>query len=78
MMEITMRVINLDETGIKLISNKRQQIYLSVQEIQSFLDGNYKIDNYTLIVGNKRLALSDIDVHEFQSVLNYIAANFKK
>lgn len=73
-----MRVINLDETGIKLISNKRQQIYLSVQEIQSFLDGNYKIDNYTLIVGNKHLALSDIDVHEFQSVLNYIAANFKK
>ena len=73
-----MRVINLDETGIKLISNKRQQIYLSVQEIQSFLDGNYKIDNYTLTVGNKHLALSDIDIHEFQSVLNYIAANFKK
>ena len=72
-----MRIINLDETGIKMISSTKNQLYLSISEVKSLIKKNYKIDNNKLIFNTKSLQLSDEDVKEFPSTLNYLKSHFE-
>lgn len=72
-----MRIINLDETGIKMISSTKHQLYLSVSEVKSLIKKNYTIDGDKLIFNKKMLQLSDEDVKEFPSVLNYLKRQFE-
>ena len=72
-----MRIINLDDTGIKMISSTKHQIYLSVDEVKKFIKKKYKLDGDKLIVNEKSLQLSAEDVKEFPSVLNYLKSHFE-
>ena len=72
-----MRVINLDETGIKMISSTKHQLYFSVSEVKSLIKKNYTIDGDKLIFNKKMLQLSDEDVKEFPSVLSYLKRQFE-
>ena len=67
-----MRVINLDETGIKLLNNKKNQIYLNRDELVEFVNGNYAIVNNKLTFKNKILTLSESEIKEFPTVLSYL------
>ena len=67
-----MRVINLDETGIKLLNNKKNQIYLNRDELTDFVNGNYTILNNKLTFNNKSLILSDNELKEFPTILSYL------
>ena len=71
-----MRIINLDATGIKLISSKRKQIYLTKAEVHQLLARDYCINKNILNIANKKLELSDTDVEEFDKTLMYIKTNF--
>lgn len=71
-----MRVINLDTTGIKLISSSRKAIYLSKSDIKDLLNKKYNLNDNTLSINNKQLALTDIDLSEFDNTLKYISSNF--
>jgi len=73
-----MRIINLDETGIKLITSTKKQMYLSVPEIKEFIDGGYQLLDHTLIFKDKKLVLPPNDFLEFPNILNYIKVNFTK
>lgn len=72
-----MRIINLDDTGIKMISSTKHQMYLSVDEVKRFIKKKYKLDGNKLIVNEKSLQLSAEDVKEFPSVLNYLKSHFE-
>ena len=72
-----MRVINLDATGIKIITSDKKQMYLSLAEVGDFLDKKYKLTENILSVNNKKLILSDKDIDEFPSIVTYIENNFK-
>lgn len=74
---IVMRIINLDETGIKMISSTKHQMYLTVDEVKSFIKKNYVLDGDKLTINAKTLQLSDEDVKEFPSVLNYLKSHFE-
>jgi len=67
-----MRVINLDETGIKLLNNKKNQIYLNRDELADFVNGNYAIVNNKLTFKNKTLNLSESEIKEFPTILSYL------
>jgi hypothetical protein len=67
-----MRVINLDETGIKLLNNKKNQIYLNRDELTDFVNGNYAIVNNKLTFKNKTLSLSESEIKEFPTILSYL------
>lgn len=67
-----MRVINLDETGVKLLNKKKNQVYLNRDEIIRFVDGNYTVVNNQLIFDNKKLALSDEELKELPTILSYL------
>lgn len=67
-----MRVINLDETGIKLLNNKKNQIYLNRDELADFVNGNYAITNNKLTFKNKTLNLSESEIKEFPTILSYL------
>lgn len=67
-----MRVINLDETGIKLLNNKKNQIYLNRDELTDFVNGNYAIINNKLTFKNKTLNLSESEIKEFPTILSYL------
>lgn len=67
-----MRVINLDETGIKLLNDKKNQIYLNKEEIEDFVRGNYQIIQNTLKFNAKSLAISDIEIKQFPTILTYL------
>lgn len=73
-----MRVINLDETGIKLITSHKKQMYLSLNEIKDFLHKKYTLSNNILTVNNKTLNLTDKDVDEFSNIVDYIESTFEK
>lgn len=73
-----MRVINLDETGIKIISSNKKQMYLSVNEIKDFIAKKYSLEQNILKFYEKELLLSDSDIEEFPNILNYIKTNFNK
>lgn len=72
-----MRVINLDETGIKLITADKKQMYLSLSEVKDFINNKYNLENNVLSLNNKKLTLSDKDIQEFPNIINYIETNFK-
>jgi hypothetical protein len=72
-----MRVINLDATGIKLITSDKKQMYLSLEEIRDFLNNKYNLTENTLSLNNKKLILSEKDIDEFPSIVTYIENNFK-
>lgn len=73
-----MRVINLDETGIKLIGSNRKQLYLSLKDVKDFLDKKYTITENTFKLNNKELVLTDSDTEDFGSTYDYIEGMFKK
>lgn len=73
-----MRVINLDETGIKLIASNKKQMYLSLSEIKDFIDEKYKIEENLLVFYEKKLLLSESDIRELPNILNYMKATFNK
>ena len=73
-----MRVINLDETGIKIITSNKKQMYLSLKEVKEFLDKKYTLSENLLKLNNKQLLLTDSDVEEFDSTYDYIQGIFEK
>ena len=50
-----MRVINLDETGIKIITSNKKYMYLSLKEVKEFLDRKYTLTENLLKLNNKQL-----------------------
>lgn len=72
-----MRIINLDETGIKMISSTKHQMYLSVSEVKSLIKENYKIDGNNLVFNKKILEMSDEDVKDFPSTISYLKSHFE-
>ena len=73
-----MRVINLDETRIKIITSNKKYMYLSLKEVKEFLDRKYTLTENLLKLNNKQLLLTDSDVEEFDSMYDYINGIFKK
>lgn len=73
-----MRVINLDETGIKLINNKKNQIYLDKEEIKDFVAGKYTIKDGDLLFKNYKLALSQEEIKDIQIIINYLKSEILK
>lgn len=73
-----MRVINLDETGIKLISSTKKQFYLSPSEVKELLKKKFTLQENTLTIGNQKLDLSDDDVEKFEATYDYIEKMFNK
>ena len=73
-----MRVINLDETGIKIITSNKKQMYLSLKEVKEFLDKKYTLSENLLKLNNKQLLLTDSDIEEFDSTYDYIQGIFEK
>lgn len=71
-----MRIINLDETGIKIITSDKKQMYLSLSEIKEFLNKKYTLTDNLLIFYSKKLPLSEKDILEFPNILDYIQTNF--
>lgn len=71
-----MRIINLDETGIKIITSNKKQMYLSLDEIKEFIEKKYTLVDNVLTFDKKKLILSDDDVLEFPNIVNYIKNNF--
>ena len=71
-----MRVINLDEIGIKLINSQKEQVYLSKVDIKELLNKNYTIDNNVLKVKNKQLTITDEEIQQFDSIFTYISSHF--
>ena len=67
-----MRVINLDETGVKLLNKKKNQVYLNRNEINDFVNGNYSIVHNQLILNNKKLTLADEELKELPTILSYL------
>ena len=73
-----MRVINLDETGIKLLNDKKNQIYLNKDEIIDFVKGKYQINENVLKFNTKSLSLSDVEVKQFPNIITYLKNNILK
>lgn len=73
-----MRVINLDETGIKIITANKKHMYLTLKEVKEFLDRKYTLSENLLKVNNKQLVLTESDMEEFDSIFDYINTIFKK
>ena len=72
-----MRIINLDETGIKIITSDKKQMYLSLNEIKEFLNHKYTLNNNQLTFYSKKLTLSNKDLLEFPNIIDYIKTNFE-
>ena len=73
-----MRVINLDETGIKLITSTKRQMYLTLKEVKDFVNKKYNLTDNILKVNQKELILSDKDLEEFPDIVEYINTNFNR
>lgn len=73
-----MRIINLDETGIKLITSDKKQMYLSLNEIKEFIAKKYVLEKNILTFDKKKLILSDKDLLEFPNIIDYIESNFNR
>lgn len=67
-----MRVINLDETGIKLLNNKKNQIYITKEKLKDFVEGKYTLDKDGLLFNNKRLSLSTEEINNFPTIIQYV------
>lgn len=73
-----MRIINLDEIGIKIIASNRKSIYLSMEEIKAFINKKYRIEENILKIAQKQLPLTEKDMHEFSNIEDYIKSTFSK
>lgn len=73
-----MRVLNLNDAGIKLMSSNKKQIYLSTEEIREFLDRKYSLIDSVLTIRDKSLTLSPSDMNQFNDTYNYIKNHFEK
>ena len=73
-----MKVINLDETGIKLITSTKRQMYLTLKEVKNFVNKKYNLTDNILKVNQKELILSDKDLEEFPDIVEYINTNFNR
>lgn len=67
-----MRVINLDETGIKLLNNNKNQIYITKEDLKDFVKGKYILENNHLIFNNKKLSLSSEEIRDFPTIIQYV------
>lgn len=67
-----MRVINLDETGIKLLNNNKNQIYITKEKLKDFVEGKYTLDENGLVFNNKRLSLSTEEINNFPTIIQYV------
>lgn len=68
-----MRVINLDDTGIKLLNDKKNQIYITKDDLESFVAGEYQITKDKILVfGENQLALSSQEIKDFPVILKYL------
>jgi len=67
-----MRIINLDETGIKLLNNKKNQIYIAKEDLKDFVLGKYTLLNNTLTFNDKTLTLSQEEVNNFPEIIKYL------
>ena len=72
-----MRIINLDETGIKIITSNKKQMYLSLDEIKEFIAKKYTIIDNVFTFNQKKLVLSEKDLQEFPNIEEYICNQFK-
>lgn len=74
-----MRVINLDETGIKLINNKKNQIYISKDDLRDFVKGKYTIDTDNILTFKTlKMKLSQEEVKDFSTILKYLKTEILK
>lgn len=73
-----MRVINLDETGVKLINNKKQQIYLTLDDVKAFVKDKNLIKDDHIEFNNLRLALSKEEVKDFNTIISYLKSEILK
>lgn len=73
-----MRVINLDETGIKLLNSKKKQIYLNKDELIDFVNGKYTIVNNNIIFNEKSLPITDDEIKDFPVILKYLKSSILK
>ena len=71
-----MRIINLDETGIKLISSCKDQVYIGLDQLPAFAKGDYKLDGNTMTVNGVDLELSERDLKELPSIISYVKQKF--
>ena len=70
-----MKVINLDETGIKLITSTKRQMYLNLKEVKDFINKKYNLTDNVLKINQKELTLSEKDLAD---IVEYINTNFNK
>lgn len=71
-------MIQLDETGIKLVNNKKDSIYLMDEEIDNFIDGNYTLTESSLIINNKELPMNEKDFSELNNVREYTKGQLRE
>ena len=71
-----MRIINLDETGIKLISSCKDQVYIALNQLPDFAKGNYELNGNKMTVNGTDLELSERDLKELPSIMSYVKQKF--
>ena len=71
-----MRIINLDDIGVKLLSSCKDQVYIYTEELPGFANGNYTLNGNILTVNGTDLTLSDRDLEELPSILHYVKQKF--
>lgn len=75
-----MRVINLNETGIKILNKKKQQMYITSDELPLFISGKYILDrvNNTLNFNGKTLTLTADEINYLPELLKYLKTEILK
>ena len=73
-----MKIIDLNENGVKLISSTRKQIYLTLNDIKEVLKSNYILQNNTFKINNKELDLQKQEFDDFSEVCHYLKTHYEK
>ncbi len=75
-----MRVINLNETGVKILNKKKQQMYITSDELPLFVAGKYALDttNQALNFNGKTLMLSLDEINYLPELLKYLKTEILK
>lgn len=75
-----MRVINLNETGIKILNKKKQQMYITIDELPLFISGKYILDrvNNALNFNGKTLTLTVDEINYLPELLKYLKTEILK
>ena len=71
-----MRIINLDEIGVKLITSCKDQVYIDLEDLPAFANGNYTLKGNILTVNGEDLELSERDLKELPSIMHYVKQKF--